>query len=304
MRIKYILIALFVAVAAVSGAGIWEHVRPKQVTFRLDVRPLTDPTPALRLLADGREVGVFTQAASVTIPSRAHRSFDPAAMAPKLTAQAMSPCGWRDVSVHVDNVPPADELRAAELARRELPLRVAPGYLESNTVAFWADNGGGPERRLAIGQMEIKIPAGERREYSLPVADCAEGLAVTLDGEKVAELPPAVVKKGFDQGSSYSLGHPDVDESVSRVFLLDTSGARCYRITERKYGKPGEDYFGFAPGETSMTYRRKHLHRLMPTEVHFFLEKAPKNIQVSTSFSSVSFGLFELRNELVEIPCR
>ncbi|HUF79540.1 MAG TPA: hypothetical protein VMN03_00270 [Burkholderiales bacterium] len=295
---------VFVVLAAVSGVGIWQHLRPKRVTYRLEFRPARDPSPAVRLRADGRELGVFTAPATLALPSRPHRKFEPEALLPKLTAQMLSPCGWRDVSVAVDGAPSAEELRAAERDHQELPLRVTSGSLQLNHAEFWTDNRGGPEARLAIGQMEVKLPADAHQEYALPLADCAEGLAVTLDGKKVAELPPAITQAGFDQGSTYSLGHPDVDESVSRVFLLDVSGARCYRITEKKYGKPGADYFGFAPGETEMTYRRKHLHRMMPTDVHFFLEKAPKTLQVSTQFSAVSYGMFELRNELVEIPCR
>ena len=304
MRTKYILLAVFVALAAVSGVGIWQQVRLKQVTYRVELQMSAEPSPAVRLLADGRELGVFTQTSSVVLPGRPQRKFDAQAMQPELKAQAMSPCGWHDVTVSVSGAPSVEELKAAEREKKELTLRVSPGSLQMNTVEFWTDNRRGAEARLAIGQMEVKVPADAHQEYVLPVAECPGGLEVKLDGKKVADLPAVVATKGFEQGNSYSLGHPDVDESISRVFLFDPSGTRCYRITEKKYGKPGADYFGFAPGETEMTYRRKHLHRMMQTEVHFFLEKAPKTLQVNTQFSAVSYGLFELRNELVEIPCR
>lgn len=297
MRTRYILLAVFVVLAAVSGIGIWQQLRPKQVTFRLKVQMPSDPSPAIRLLADGRELGVFTQTTSLTLPSRSHRKLEPEAMLPELTAQAMSPCGWRDVKLSVSGAPTAEDLKAAERDEKELPLRLSTGQLQMNTVEFWADNRRGAEVRLAIGQMELKIPADAHQEYVLPVVECPGGLEVKLDGRKVADLPAVVAKEGFEQGNSYSLGHPDVDESISRVFLLDLSGARCYRISEKAYAKPGSWGFG---SDTVKYYSRKHLHRLDPTSIDYFLEKAPQKVQVSASFSSM---LFDLRNELMEIPC-
>lgn len=304
MKVRAILLVGLLVLAGTGGIGIYEHLRTKVVTYRLDLASSSASLPPVKLLADGRELGVFTEPVSnLAISSRPHRSFEPAVMQPALSAKILLPCGWRDLALQVEQAPSAEELKAAAREKRDVRLRVNTAPLPTEMVEFWTDNRGGPDARLAIGQTWVVIPAGIQRRFYLPASDCAEGATVTLNGTVIGHLPLELAREDFGR-DTYSLGHPDVDERSSRVYLLDVSGGRCYRITERKYGKPGQSYFGFAPGEAQMSYRRKHLHRLLPTEVHFFLEKAPKNLQVSSSFSPVSYGLFELRNELVEVPCR
>ncbi|MGH9509345.1 MAG: hypothetical protein ACRD2M_05370, partial [Terriglobales bacterium] len=262
MKVRAVLLVALLAVAGAGGFGIYEHLRAKTVTYRLDLVTSSDSTPPLKLFADGHELGLFVRTVSdLLVSSRPHRSFDPAMMQPSFAAKVLLPCGWRDLAVTVEQAPTAVELKDAAREKRDVRLRLSAARMPAPMVEFWTDNRGGPEARLAVGQSWVTIPAGVQRRFDLPASDCPEGAAVTLNANTIGQLPLELAREDFGH-DIYSLGGGDFGGSVrdSRVYLLDVSGARCYLITERKYAKPGQSTFGFAPGETQMSYRRKHLH--------------------------------------------
>ncbi|MGH9779522.1 MAG: hypothetical protein ACRD5I_14035, partial [Candidatus Acidiferrales bacterium] len=142
-------------------------------------------------------------------------------------------------------------------------------------------------------------------EIGLAAPDCPEGTTVRLNEQEIGSVPVLEPDPNRQVGY-YSLGTPDdfIEKDQAVVFFLDTTGQRCYRLTEKNYSPPGVTPFGgFWAGPSDPVYlRRKFLYRLPPTQIEYFMEKAPE--QITVNYTADYKPDLEMRNEFVEVPCR
>jgi len=312
MRARILQIAGVLALVGVSVGGWFvyrEYLSEKQVVFELSVEDLLGGSQGLEvaLSADGQPLPPLPPERRMSLPSRRFRRFSAQAV-PELTGRVRLPCGWREISVRVGKPPTVEEFRAAR--RQGEPVRLSAQLshkgAEPATFHLHLDNRGGAPARFTVGELTLMLPADKTDEIEVPAPDCAEGTGVKLNGQEIGTVP-VVLPNPNRQLTYYSLGTPD--DSIERdnaavVFFLDASGQRCYRLAEKNYSPGGSSPFGgFWAGPAEPVYlRRKFLHRLPPTQIDYFFEKAPD--QITVSYTSDFKPDFEIRNEFVEIPCR
>lgn len=310
MRARILLIVCLLLMAGLSVAGWYiyrEHLSEKQITLQLMVDGyLGSGDREVELLADGQPLPPLPPDNRIELPSRRFRRFSLHAL-PELTGRVRLPCGWRDVTVKVTKAPTEEEYQAARQQGGALPVGVQVAHT-GTTPATWdlfVDNRGGTVAKLAIGQMTVTLPANKAEELGLPAPDCPQGTLVKLNGQEVGSVP-ILEPDPSRQVSYYSLGTPEdmVEKDQAVVFFLDTTGQRCYRLAEKNYSPPGAVPFGgFWAGPADPIYlRRKFLYRLPPTQIDYFMEKAPD--QITVSYTADFKPEVEMRTELVEVPCR
>lgn len=186
---------------------------------------------------------------------------------PAISAQALLPCGWSDV--------PVQHVGGTETEQRHI-ARVPAG---KSLLGVWVDNRGGGAVKASFGQIELPIAAGYAGSFLLPAPGCEAGAKLRL-GE--AELP---VVRASDL--------PPQDKRPVPAYLIDASGARCYRTVAVNYALlPGT--FRMA-GPADEVLRPARLHALF-ANVDYFLEPAPEKIETQ-------FGAAAWKHELTELAC-
>lgn len=166
----------------------------------------------------------------------------------RVSAQALTPCGWREIPVQMQAVPP-------ELAGQDI-LRLAwlTGGLE--TVGLVVDNRKGEAAEIAAGQWRYKIVPDTIGTVQMPRPDCPEGSGVSLNGRELFRIT----------GSRDS-------------HLIDTSGSRCYRFRGVNYFPSGRP--GFPAWNYTLIRDRSHRIEESGGTVDFLLQKAPSALRSS-----------------------
>jgi len=311
MRARILLIAGLLVFVGVSVGGWFvyrEFLGEKQVVFELRVEDLlAGQGLEVELRADGQPLPPLPPERRLSLPSRRFRRFSAQAV-PELTGRVRLPCGWREISVKVGKPPTAEEFRAARRQGEPLKLSAQLSHVGEAPATFhlYLDNRGGAAAELALGEHRVTLPADRTDELEVVAPDCSEGTRVKLNGQEIGKVPVGQPNPNR-QLTYYSLGTPDDSiegDNAAVVFFLDASGQRCYRLTEKNYSPGGSSPFGgFWAGPADPVYlRRKFLHRLPPTQIDYYFEKAPD--QITVSYTSDFKPDVEIRNEFVEVPCR
>lgn len=183
---------------------------------------------------------------------------------PRLTAQALSPCGWRSVPIELSKPRWPANPKQIDV---EAFIAGVPGF------QVVIDNRRGPPRTLAVGQWKHSVTADTAEIATVPLGDCDPAAigSIALDGEAAGPAP-----------------------EPPRAVLLDPTGARCYRYQQISYVKAGLEGL---PAGSAHDLRRKKWHPLPSglREVDYLFEKAPPSLQ--------SVMNFEQRSELTERAC-
>jgi len=187
---------------------------------------------------------------------------------PVISVQALLPCGWSDVSVQHVGGTETEQRHTAQVLKGQ-PL-----------LGVWVDNRGGGLIKASLGQLELAIPSGFTGSFQVPAPTCEAGAKLRT---AEAELP---VVRDSDL--------PPKDRRAVPAYLVDGSGARCYRTRAVNYGLlPGT--VPMMTGRTDERLRPARLHALF-ANVDFFLQPAPERIQTE-------FGLAAWKHELTELAC-
>jgi hypothetical protein len=150
------------------------------------------------------------------------------------------------------------ELRMAEAEKRNIVIGVF-AHDPYDSMIFYVDNRGQPEKLLKLGALEVSIAANERPVVNLPVdTRCAEGRQVSLNGRVVAEVPAPPASR--EEGQQYF------------TFVLDTTGKRSYCLRVVSYGAPVSD------GQSRHWGSGQYLHRVT-NPVSYVLMNAPDVIR-------------------------
>lgn len=188
--------------------------------------------------------------------------------APAISTQALLPCGWSDV--------PVQHVGGTETEQRHI-ARVPAG---KTLIGVWVDNRGGGAVKASLGQIELPIAAGWTGSFQLPAPGCEAGAKLRL-GE--AELPVV-------QASDL----PPKEGRPVPAYLIDGSGARCYRTRAVNYASlPGIVRMA---GPADEGLRPAPLHALFAS-VDYFLQPAPEKIEAQRFTSSA------WKHELTELAC-
>lgn len=225
----------------------------------------------LRFFIDDRLVAADRVEQPAKLPEQIEIA-SPSEDGPRLTAQVLRPCGWRDIPVSVN--------------LRLMPRVGADGsFVEHGIVRFgihsehaynhfFVDNRGRPGSKLKLGEFVHDIPANDKTSVMLPAPDCESATSLEMDGKPIAKLPVASDTK---DGSHY---------------LLDPSGKRCYEYKHVQYG------LGPFPHQRKVDppvrFAAQHLHRL-PAKANYALERAPARIKSRSIWTYVT--------QLLDVPC-
>lgn len=315
--VKAAVIAILSGVVALGAWGYWKWSTPKTVEFELAIvgpstyemkpeRPELIPyavpwsyKPRLKIFADGEEIAELRDSLRLITFRRTTRNTFRHPEGPSgYSARVLLPCGWKEVALTVETMGVTGTKEKAQGPKQLIGRLEA---IKGQTVDLWVDNHNGKAMELALGEAKLQVAAGAKQKYEVAAPDCPAGESLRIEGEEVGKIPKALAttQRPF---LSASLGE-DPGPGGSWVFLLDPTGTRCYTITEKTYGKPGADYSGYAPGWSHSSYNKKKLHRLEPTSIDYFLEKAPSKIQSKYAPSPDGFSTLELVNEMLERPC-
>jgi hypothetical protein len=143
---------------------------------------------------------------------------------------------------------------------------------------LWIDNRGGTAVRVVAGNAARDVAAGATTRFDVAAPPCAGMGRVSVDGQDVGELP--TVPDGLDF-QAYG--------KAARDFLIDPSGARCYRGTKFYYASSSDS----ASGPESHDYVRAKLHALT-WQIDNFLVEAPESVEAP---------IIDTRTQLVEFAC-
>lgn len=313
------LVVVALGVAGFFGFRWWQN-RPMPVAIVFHYEAGFRPPPPARLFFDGRLMAEFdstTQfrkngllpmelfASSWEASREAEVSLRPkqltnAALHPGITGEILTPCGWKAVKAS-ETWPTAEKLAASRKtkSRPGVDVRISAGAIEDKNIEIFVDNRGGPEAKLTLGQSSATVAAGETGKFEFFAPGCEESTALKLNDQTLGKIPRELAARkdsqygtiiDYDEITGYDPNPP------SWTFLVDTSGKRCYELTEKEYAKKGSGWF--SPGSKVLTYQGKKLHRLHAVEIHYFLERAPDTIQVT------QFGNYEstmaTRGQLIE----
>jgi hypothetical protein len=270
----------------------------------------------IRLYRDGRPVATPAGPA-IDVPLGKWHPTDPE---PNFTAEMDLPCGPATLPVETRGLIRSEDPGSGisgHVTAREEPKTFQRYVVQVKrpaglTFNLWIDNRGGPARTAAIGKFTFEIPADYAgANLAAPVPGCAEGAALTIDGHPAGSIPLDLRAELV----SYEWSSDDPQESIerhSRNFLLDVSGSRCYEFRQRTYKEVG--YTLQAPwlgGEQAWSWKRGHLHRLIPGDVDHFLTQAPEKFQFKAEIGDQvaaripqDWAHLSTRIQLTEIPCR
>lgn len=322
MRKLLLLLVVLIVLGLAGFFGFrWWQNRPQPVTFAFHYESGFWPPPPARVFLDGRPVAHF----DTTTPFRKSAPFpvelfggswlaghdtevtlrpkqitNPA-LRPAVTAQILTPCGWKEIKVS-PNWPDAKKLADARKnkSRPVVDAQFSSGAIEDERVELFVDNRDAADATLTLGELSVPVAAGEKRKFEFYAPTCDQATALQLNGEPIGTIPRELASRkdslygtimAYDEITGWDPNPP------SWVFLLDTSGKRCYQLTERQYAKKGSG--GFSPGSRVLTYHGKKLHRLHAVEIHYFLERAPETIRVS-QFGGFDDSTMETRGQLIE----
>ena len=267
----------------------------RPVTYRVEVQSFVAPTHT-KFFADGQEIKQIRAPAQGEASPQAYYVFEVAGQldssdsrpqVPPLTVELLRPCGWHKAQSRYE----LPQLFEVEQALRENRLPVVKLWFREDDaskgqIELLIDNRKGSELRIALGMQEAEVAAGELEFLYFPPPDCAEGRVVHLNGREVARIEGLLEASG--------------KRPASRLFLLDPSGSRCYRMSDVAYTR--EDAPSYSPTDSqAIQFRQKLLHEL-PRRPDFLIGAAPPSVQIQVPADKYPSQL--RRTQLVEVPCR
>lgn len=201
-------------------------------------------------------------------------------------ARALFPCGWKEVIVPLQ--PPTGQ-QERDARRAGLPVAMHGTmalFSQERMVKLWVDNRKGAAGTLAIGQLEIQLPADSARGLSVPAPQCQE-VTLKLDGKDLGSWPVAPKP-----------ANPK-DKPVAD-YLLDAAGGRCYHMQEIWYAKLP---IGPSFEVLNLNLRGQRLYPL-PKPVDYFLTPAPEKVQVKVRNDIEASVAEAVKTELSDAACR
>jgi len=217
---------------------------------------------------------------------------------PRITGQVLTPCGWKEKTVSLDWSAGGPQANGGKGQKLMVAARMASVGVPVRHVEFFVDNRLGGEARLELGQSAAVVAANASTKVELLAPDCAEGNTLKLNGQPIGTIPLELAARKNDLYGSV-LHIENMPQPPSWTYLIDTSGKRCYQLTEKEYEKAGG--LGFGVGSDAPTYTGKVLHRLAPVKIHYFLQRAPNQVR-EKAFPGFEPDITH-RGQLVEVSC-
>jgi hypothetical protein len=230
-----------------------------------------------KVMVDGVPMGPLPATQPYQLVAHGHKGKTPQDMLPRVEASVLAVCGWQPLKVEM--YPPSEsEIEQARKEKRSVPLTI---YLESakevwqQQVTVLVDNRGGAALRLAVGEYEQPVAAGEAGKILFPYTPrCDQARDLRLNGEVIGK----VEEDPHTPGTALPL-------------LLDISGAHCYRYEWATYSN-----FPAMPGGSGhSTYKPQRL-RTLRSNVNYFLFPLP-----GVQFSSQTI---EWKSALNDMACK
>jgi hypothetical protein len=326
MKTKLMVISLAVVVVLGGGLLLYRSFKNSSVAVQLTLGYQSDiwPPPPAKFFLDGREIASFAnvsafqrktaeqgdrvaydwfeieQAVNFAAPLS---QLNTPAERPKITGQILTPCGWIDGKAYVKQwLSTLDKPLAAVDGKIALAADMRMADTPIRSLELFVDNRGGADARLELGQSSIPIAKDSAHEYEFPAPSCAEATSLKLNGQEIAQIPLEYAKREFTPGSGYgSLMNENRNKDLSWSYLLDTSGKRCYQLTEKTYVNAYEARSMGRLESDTLRYSSKVLHHLVAVEVYYFLERAPDKVKLEQQFGQP--GAVDLRVQVLEVPC-
>jgi hypothetical protein len=264
----------YAAAAFVLLAGIGCS-KPPDFAVRLEA-PATGEFTQYKLVVDGAPVGPLDAKQPYQSVMHGHSGSKPKDMLPRIEASVLSVCGWQPAKVEMS--PPSEYgIEQARKEKRSIPLEIFLDYeqLPFNQVTVMVDNRGGAAFRLAVGEYEQPVTAGDAGKIIFPYwPHCDQARQLRMNGETIGKIE----EDAKTPGTPLSL-------------LLDVSGARCYRYEWKTYS----NFPAWSGGSGQRTYKAQRV-RTLSSDVDYFLQPLH-----STEYSTLPVVG---KSSLNEIACR
>jgi hypothetical protein len=215
-----------------------------------------------KLVVDGVPVGPLDSRQPYQFVARGHSGDAPQDMLPHIEASVLYVCGWQPAKIEM-HPPSRYEIEQARKEKRSIPLVAyldfeRPSWQE---VTVLMDNRSGPAARLAVGEFERPVAAGDAGRFTFPYwPHCDQATELRLNGESIGKIE--------EDSSTPGTAHP---------LLLDTSGAHCYVYEWQTYGA----FPSPSGGHAQQTYKPQRL-RSLSSHVDYFLRPLP-SVEYSTN---------------------
>jgi hypothetical protein len=142
-----------------------------------------------------------------------------------LSAEALTPCGWRKLTVEV-HPPGKGDIRKAEEAKRNpvYYLNLDEPQEGWKQLSVFVDNRGAGAARIALGSVEQPVQANSYASLTLPTSSvCPEADQLKLNGELIATV------------SQIESQRQNKDQ-LGRI-LIDATGRHCYTYEWASYSR-------------------------------------------------------------------
>jgi len=238
--------------------------------------PLGTGAESYKLIVNGREAGPFApdQPFEFDTPATRKSAEHTTDMVPEIRASVLYVCGWQEAKVLVMAVPGMDQIEAAKGAPVPARAEVAFDPPLGKSVLLYVDNNGGPDATISVGALKQRVPAGTARQLTFPLStQCEEAKLVRLNGEVVQQV---------------------ADPQNNHYYLLDTSGARCYKLQTTIYGN-----FPAMMSAPKPELLRPQKMRALSDTVEYFMSDAPSMIMANSGEGEGSG-----RTSLNQTPCK
>lgn len=281
LKARRVLAIFSVVVGAVGVLGNAGCGRTRTNNYLVEVTAPTE-SERVRVQLDGREIAAFAGFESKTPVSRNETTPFPLAKPPlALKGEIFGPDGWIAAETTIDS-------RAPEWIERELatgvvlPIRIYIRRPDVNPPLYvYVDNRGqGQASRIALGQAERTVAAGEASalRFLSPTSDA--GTVLRVDGVEIGRMHRQTATQ-FDQMEQIS-------------WLVDVSGKHRYR--QRAVFYLDRRFINMVPPKKDeiVILKSARLYSFPTVEINYFLEAAPSSI------SGIDLDLSKLRIELLD----
>jgi hypothetical protein len=262
-----------VALVAAAIALLGGCSRPRTNHYELEITAPVE-SERVRVQLDGHDLATFDGFMAKSIVSLDEKTPFPNAQPPAaLTAQILGPDGWTEAVASIGTRTP--EWIESELAKGAmLPLRVyvdRPQRIQS--ILLYVDNRDRTlETKIALGQAERMVAAGESTLLNFLGPTRDEGTVVRVDGVEVGRVRLRKVQ------------NPDSVEEI--CWLVDVSGQHVYRRRVVVYQERYVSYGSPVKEDPGTILKPSHLHEIPHYKIDDFLSPAPS--MVSSQDPSVS----------------
>lgn len=258
---------LVVAVAVVCSCA-----RTRTNTYEIEV---TGPTESerVRLLLDGREIAAFPgYKGKATVSLDEVTPFPNAHPPAALTAEFFGPDGWTIATASIYSRAP--EWIESELAKgATLPLEITIGEPDPGTpLRVYVDNRGSKQAaKIALGQAERRVAAGEAKLLTFIAPTKNEGTRVRVDGAEVGRVSVPKLEPIDEEQRKYG-------PRKSSCWLVDVSGQHVYRQRVVVYQERQFSYTTQFKPDAGTTLQSARLHEIPNHQIDYFLLSAPSMV--------------------------